>query len=123
MGNQDLIWASGRVPRRGLCVIKRVGKTDALQGFLEHAVHHRWRGDPGGFVDRRDDVDDVGELRPETAVIVDPRRPRNQHAVARTAKVRSDLLGPLHRRIHRMRPADRIMVIGPGAAQLVDHRE
>jgi len=37
--------------------------------------------------------------------------------------MRCYLFGPLHRRIHRVRPTDRIMVVGARAAQLVDHRE
>jgi hypothetical protein len=37
--------------------------------------------------------------------------------------MRRNLLGPLHRRIHRVRPAHRIVVVAQRAAQLVNHRE
>ena len=40
--------------------------------------------------------------------------PVHDRAVARAAPVRGDLLGPLIRRVHRVRPADRVVVVGLG---------
>ena len=41
-------------------------------------------------------------------------------AVARPAPVRRDLLGPLVRRVHRVRPADGVVVVRLGPTELVD---
>ena len=46
--------------------------------------------------------------------------PVHDRAVARPAEVRGDLLGPLVRRVHRVRPADRVVVVGVRAAELVE---
>ena len=43
----------------------------------------------------------------------------HDRSVARAAKVRGDLLGPLVGRAHRVRPADRIVIVRFGAAELV----
>ena len=50
------------------------------------------------------------------------RRPVDDRAVAGAAPVRGDLLGPLVRRVHRVRPADRVVVVGLGRAEHVDPR-
>src|SRR5207244_6086068 len=63
-----------------------------------------------GFENGRGDIDDVVELRANTALVLDPRRPGHDQAVARAAKVRGDLLGPLEWCVHRMRPTDGIVV-------------
>src|SRR5262249_30007532 len=44
-------------------------------------------------------------------------------AVAGTAKVGCNLFGPLHRCIHRVRPTDRIVIVGSWPAQLINHRQ
>ncbi len=49
-----------------------------------------------------------------------PRGPVHDRAVAGAAPVRGDLLGPLVRRVHRVRPADRVVVVGLRRAELVD---
>ncbi len=49
-----------------------------------------------------------------------PLRPVDDRAVAGAAEVRGDLLGPLVRRVHRVRPADRVVVVGLRPAELVD---
>ena len=46
-------------------------------------------------------------------------RPRDHQTVTRAAEVRGDLLRPLERRIQRMRPGDRVVVVGHGSAKLV----
>ena len=51
--------------------------------------------------------------------LLDPVGPVHDRAVARAAPVRRDLLGPLERRVHRPRPADRVVVVGAGGAELV----
>ena len=51
---------------------------------------------------------------------LDPAGPGDDGAVAGPAPVRGDLLGPLVRGAHRVRPSDRVMVVGGGAADAVD---
>ena len=51
---------------------------------------------------------------------LDARGPVHDRAVARAAPVRGDLLGPLVRRVHRVRPADGVVVVGLGRPELVD---
>ena len=70
--------------------------------------------------DRRRDVDHVMELRADLALRLDALGPVHDRAVAGAAEVRSDLLGPLVRRVHRVRPAHRVVVVGLGAAELVE---
>ena len=89
-------------------------------GRLLHAVDNCRVRQPGGFQDRRRDVNDVMELRTDLALGLDALRPVHDRAVARAAPVRRDLLGPLIRRIHRMRPADRVVVVGVRSAEVVD---
>ena len=52
-----------------------------------------------------------------------PARPVDDRAVARPAPVRGDLLRPLVRRVHRVRPADRVVVVGVRRAEVVDPRD
>ena len=65
-------------------------------------------------------VDDVGELGADLALRLDAGGPVHDGAVARAAPVRGDLLGPLVGRVHRVRPADRVVVVGRRRAELVD---
>ena len=51
-----------------------------------------------------------------------PVRPVHDRAVARAAPVRRHLLGPLVGRVHRVRPADRVVVVGIRPAEEVDLR-
>ena len=48
-----------------------------------------------------------------------PVRPVDDGAVAGAAPVRRHLLGPLQRGVHRPRPADGVVVVGAGRAELV----
>src|SRR5229473_6739052 len=64
----------------------------------------------GRFEDGRRDVDDMVELRADAALVSDARGPGDDHAVASTAEVRGNLLGPLERRVHRMGPTDRVVI-------------
>ena len=89
---------------------------------LGDAVHRARRGQTGRVEDRGHEVDDVVELGADLATGGDPARPVDDHAVARAAPVRGDLLGPLVGRVHRMRPADREVVIRRWRAEVVDVR-
>ncbi len=62
------------------------------------------------------------ELRAHLAASGEPARPVHDRAVARPAPVRGDLLRPLVGRVHRVRPADREVVVGRRCAELVDAR-
>ena len=75
--------------------------------------------------DRRRDVDHVVELRADLALGLDPLRPVDDGAVARAAPVRGDLLGPLVGRVHGVRPAHGVVVVGLRPAELVEpgHQE
>ena len=46
--------------------------------------------------------------------------PVHHRAVASAAPVRGDLLGPPVRRAERIRPSDRVVVVGAGCAEIVD---
>ena len=74
----------------------------------------------GRFEDRRRDVDHVVELVAHLAARLDALGPVDDRAVARAAPVRGDLLGPLVRRVHRVRPAHGVVVVGLRGAELVD---
>ena len=74
------------------------------------------------FQKRGSDVDDVVELRAELALAFDPLGPVHDGAVARSAPVRGDLLGPLVRRVHGVRPAHRVVIVGLRPAELVEPR-
>src|SRR4051812_40583705 len=60
------------------------------------------------------------ELVAQFAAALDAMRPVDDRAVARATPMRSDLLGPLVRRVHRVRPTDRIVIVGFRPAELVD---
>ena len=77
-------------------------------------------GQAGRLEDGRRDVDDVVELRADLALGLDALRPVDDRAVAGAAPVRGDLLGPLVGRVHRVRPADGVVVVGLGPAELVE---
>ena len=104
---------------RRVGLVERVQHARALHRGLLHAVDHRRLGQAGRFEDRLGDVDDVGELGPQTALLLDAVRPVHDRAVARAAPVRGDLLGPLERRAHRPRPTDRVVVVRGRRAELV----
>ena len=62
------------------------------------------------------------ELRTDLALGFDPVRPVHDGSVARPSPVPRDLLRPLIRRVHRARPANRIVVVGGRRAELIDAR-
>ena len=108
---------------RRLGVVEAVQHAGAFHRRLQHAVDHRRFGEAGGFEDRRGDVDDVGELRTQTTLLLDPVGPVDDRAVAGAAPVRGDLLGPLERRVGRPRPTDRVVVVRARRAELVHLRD
>ena len=103
-------------------IVEGVQHAHAFDRRLRDAVHRERFGDAGRFKDRRRDVDDVGELRADFAPGLDALGPVHDGAVARPAPMRGDLLGPLIRRVHRMRPTDGVVVVRLGATELVDPR-
>ena len=56
----------------------------------------------------------------QSALVLDPRRPRDDHRVAGAAEVAGHLLGPLERRVHRVRPGGREVVEVLRPAEFVD---
>jgi hypothetical protein len=60
------------------------------------------------------------ELAADLPLGLDPGRPVDDGAVTGPAPVGGDLLGPLIWGVHGMGPADRVMVVGLGSAELVD---
>ena len=106
-----------RVARRlGIRIVEAVGHANALDRFLRGPIDRGRHSQAGNLKYRRRDIDHVVPLRAQAALVLDPRWPRDHETVSRSAVMRRDLLGPLEWRVHRMRPADRIMVVGfPGA--------
>ena len=62
------------------------------------------------------------ELAADLTLGLYPFRPVHDGAVARATEMRSHLLGPLVRSIHRMCPAHCIVVVGLDAAEFIDPR-
>src|SRR6266849_6967422 len=50
------------------------------------------------------------KLRADATLVLDARGPGDDHAVAGTAEVRGNLLGPLERSVHRVGPTDRVVI-------------
>ncbi len=113
----------GLAPTPGRCVIEGEGEAQALDRLLLHAVQLGRRGDPADLVQRRHDVDRVQELRSQSPLVPDPRRPGDDHRIASPAEMAGDLFGPLERRVHRVGPGRREVVEMPGPAQFVDGLE
>ena len=107
------------MPLRGIGVAERIQHADAFDGPLMHAVHRKRLGQPRGLEDGGRYVDDVVELRADLAFGLEAVRPVHDGAVARPAPVGGNLLGPLIRGAHRMRPAHGIVIVGLRPAELV----
>ena len=104
----------------GAGLVERIAHAHALDRRLLDAVHVRRLGQSGGLEHRRRDVDHMVELRPHLAARGEAVRPVHDRAVARSAPVRSDLLRPLVGRVHRVRPADRVVVVGLRRPEVLD---
>ena len=111
-----------------LAVLRRVRVVEgrdhaaAVQRQLLDAVHAQRLGHAGGVEDGRGDVDHVAELGADLTAGAEALRPVHDRAVAGAAPMRRDLLRPLVGRVHRMRPAHGVVVVGLGSAELVDPR-
>ena len=116
--NISKYWVSCR--SAALASLKAVEHARALDRVLLDAVHRDRLGNARRLEDCGRHVDDVAELRADLALGLDPLGPVDDRAVARAAEVRGDLLGPLVGRVHGVRPAHRIVVVGLGPAQLVE---
>ena len=109
-----------RVPVGGRGVVERVRHRHALERRLLDPVDEGRRGQAGGLEDRRRNIDDVVELVADLALRLDAVGPGHDRAVARAAPVAGNLLGPLVGRVHRVGPADRVVVVRLGRAEQVD---
>src|SRR5262245_56023890 len=98
------------MPLLRLGVAEGVGEADAFDRLLRDAVERLRRSDPDELVQRRHDVDHVYELTPQPTLVLDTRRPGDDHRIARAAEMAGHLLGPLERSIHRVRPAGREVI-------------
>ena len=107
-------------PLGGVGVVEGVAHAHALDRLLRDAVNRRRLGQAGRLEHRRRDVDHVVELAAHLALGRDALRPVHDRAVAGAAPVRGDLLRPLVRRVHRVRPADGVVVVGRRGAEHVD---
>ncbi len=109
-----------RMPLLRLAVVEAVDEARALDRDLLDAVDDLRLRQARGLQDRRRDVDHVAELRTDLVLRLDALGPGDDHAVARAAEIRRDLLHPAERRVERHRPARRHVRVGLGAAPLVD---
>ena len=107
---------------RRLGVIEGVQHADAFDRVLLDAVHRGRLREAGRLQDRGSHVDDVVELQADLALALDPLRPVDNGPVARAAPVRGDLFGPLVGRVHGVRPAHGVVVVGLGPAEFVEPR-
>ena len=112
----------GTTFRSRCCVVERIDQAGAFDRLLWYPVEHRGRLQAEGFKDGWSDVDDVMELRADGSLILDPHRPRHDHAIACATEVRRDLLGPLERRVQAARPAYGIAVERERTAQIIHAR-
>ena len=115
----------GLMPLGSLGVVEAVQQAGALVRALHDAVDHRRRRDARRLQHSGRKIDDMGELVAYAALVLDSLGPVHDGAVARPAPVRGHLLGPLIRRVHRPRPAHRVVAVGAFAAELVElgHQE
>ena len=109
-------------PFRRIGVVERVVHAQALDRPLRDPVHRLRLGQAGCLEHRGSNVDHVVELAADLALRLDALRPVDDRAVTRSAPVRGDLLRPLVGRVHRVSPADRVVVVRRRRAELVDAR-
>src|SRR5262245_32264902 len=104
----------------GVLTTESVGQTHALDWLLGHAVRHCWFGDAHDLKDRRQNINRVMELGTDLARVFNSLQPGDDHAIARAAEVRGDLLCPLERRIASPSPAYRVVRRGAWQPEFVD---
>src|SRR5437762_7552174 len=95
--------------RLGVCLVKRVNEGSSIERTLFRSVYHFRERKTGGFQRGGGDICYVRKLRTDFTFGFDPLGPVHNHAVARSAKMRCDLLRPLERSVARPGPADRVM--------------
>ena len=117
--SKNCVFASSR----GLCVGKGIAHAHAVDRVLLEAVDHARRGDFELLVDRRDDVDDMVELRTRRRVGLDLRRPRDGHRLACAAEVSADELGGPVRSAAGPGPSGVIHVVGLWATERIEAAE
>ena len=108
---------------RGFGIVEAVHHAHALDRFLFHAIYLCRLGKLCGLENGRRDVDDVMELRADSAGIFNTVRPCDHERVARATQVRCHLLTPLERRVHGPGPADGNVVRGLRATQVINMLE
>ena len=101
-------------------VVERVGHRRAVQRHLLDPVDERRLRQAGRVEHGRRHVDHVVELVADLALGLDASGPVDDRPVAGPTPVRGDLLGPLVGRVHGVRPADRVVVVGLGSPEVVD---
>ena len=76
-----------------------------------------------GFEDRGYDVDEMGELGADAALVPDASGPGDNHRIARAAKVGGDLLHPLEGRVAGPGPPVSLVLIdlSPSFLRVLDH--
>jgi hypothetical protein len=103
-----------RVPIRRLRVIERIGNARAFDRLLLNAIDKRRRWYLRRLKNGRHHIDHMAKLIAQFALRFDAGGPANDHAVACAAPMGSHLLCPLVRRVHRMRPSDRVVGTSSG---------
>ena len=101
-------------------VIEAVDHADAFDWLLLHAVHFGGLWNVSGLEDGRRDIDRMVELGANPTAVLDARRPGNHDRVACPTKMRCNLFAPLERRVHCPSPANRKVVVGGGASDVVN---
>ena len=109
-----------RLLRRGVRIVEAGFEADALDRLLRVAVDDVRELDAEALEQGRHDVDRVAVLAADLAIGLDPGRPRDDQRVGRAALVVRVALPQLEGRVERPRPAGRVVVVRPRAAELVE---
>ena len=111
-----------RMRRLCVCLIKCVNEGSSVEGPLFRSVNHFRERKTGGFQRSRGDIRDMRKLGTDFTLSFDAFGPVHHHAIARSAKMRCDLLGPLERSVARPCPTDRIMGKSTRITPFIDMR-
>src|SRR6266566_6855675 len=106
----------------GIGIVKSIEKRSSIERPLFGSVDHFRERKTGGFKRGRCDIGYMRKLRTNFTLGFDPLGPMHDHAIARSAKMRCDLLRPLERSVACPGPADRVMGKSNGAAPFIDVR-
>src|SRR5262249_20125233 len=83
----DASFASRVDPAIRPSVVESVYEANPFEWFLLRTVHHRWRRNPCGLIDRGANVDDMGKLRSDCTLVFDPCRPRDGQTIPGAAEM------------------------------------